>query len=270
MLARLADEDTLSAAGGVSLSGSLRVEYGAHGAALLDCGATLHITSASSLVLEQVGGKPDRSSVIPLVRYSSRTGVAFGAISGVPEGYELDYDHVIDGVSHIALVPTGLPEDPYTTWITGFFPDETDPSVIGRLADPDGDGVPNILENHLGTNPAEFSPALTDVVRDGEDLVFRHSLSASPLPGHARFYQWSTDLENWYLAGLPGSGVPVEITATQITSNPPPANNTIEVRVRPTGGDAGRLFVRIGLDETASADEIPMIQLRETSPDAAP
>lgn len=36
--------------------------------------------------------------------------------------------------------------DPFADWMAGFFGSETDPAIVGRASDPDGDGVPNSLE----------------------------------------------------------------------------------------------------------------------------
>lgn len=43
--------------------------------------------------------------------------------------------------------------DPFTTWIATFFPGETDPAIIGKNADPDGDGANNLAEFALNGAP---------------------------------------------------------------------------------------------------------------------
>ncbi|WP_353568723.1 family 78 glycoside hydrolase catalytic domain [Haloferula sargassicola] len=43
----------------------------------------------------------------------------------------------------------------YDGWIRGFFPAESDPEVIGRHADPDEDGVSNLLEFALNGDPGD-------------------------------------------------------------------------------------------------------------------
>ncbi len=43
----------------------------------------------------------------------------------------------------------------YDDWIRSFFPTGSDPQVIGRHADPDGDGVSNLLEFALNGNPGD-------------------------------------------------------------------------------------------------------------------
>lgn len=43
--------------------------------------------------------------------------------------------------------------DPFGEWIASHFPGETDPAIIGRSADPDGDGISNIAEFALNGAP---------------------------------------------------------------------------------------------------------------------
>lgn len=43
--------------------------------------------------------------------------------------------------------------DPFTSWISTYFPGETDPAIVGKDADPDGDGSDNLAEFALNGNP---------------------------------------------------------------------------------------------------------------------
>jgi fibronectin-binding autotransporter adhesin len=43
--------------------------------------------------------------------------------------------------------------DPFTSWIGAHFPGETDPAIVGKDADPDGDGADNLAEFALNGNP---------------------------------------------------------------------------------------------------------------------
>ena len=47
----------------------------------------------------------------------------------------------------------------YPTWLATNFPGASDPAIIGDLADPDGDGAPNLLEFALKGNPTSPSNA---------------------------------------------------------------------------------------------------------------
>ncbi|RYD32590.1 MAG: hypothetical protein EOP87_12550 [Verrucomicrobiaceae bacterium] len=59
--------------------------------------------------------------------------------------------------------------DPYTTWTSTFFPGVTDQNIIGRAADPDGDGSSNALEFALGGAPNSGSdgPKVYNIQADG-------------------------------------------------------------------------------------------------------
>jgi hypothetical protein len=46
--------------------------------------------------------------------------------------------------------------------------------------DPDGDGVPNGVENFFGTNPGEFSQGLIAISASGNSFTFTHPQSAAP------------------------------------------------------------------------------------------
>ena len=45
-------------------------------------------------------------------------------------------------------------EDPYPAWIASFFPGENDPQIVGRGADPDGDGLSNEFELVYDSDPS--------------------------------------------------------------------------------------------------------------------
>lgn len=49
-------------------------------------------------------------------------------------------------------VDTYVPQ-PFDTWIASYFPGETNPAIIGKDADPDGDGVNNLAEFALNGDP---------------------------------------------------------------------------------------------------------------------
>jgi autotransporter-associated beta strand protein len=44
-------------------------------------------------------------------------------------------------------------DDPFLAWIDSYFPGETDPAIVGKDADPDGDGVNNLAEFALNGDP---------------------------------------------------------------------------------------------------------------------
>ena len=49
--------------------------------------------------------------------------------------------------------------DSFASWVATNFPGVTDPAIIGPGADPDKDGIPNLVEFAFGLNPAAADPA---------------------------------------------------------------------------------------------------------------
>jgi hypothetical protein len=49
------------------------------------------------------------------------------------------------------------PRSGYATWLDGYFPNVIDPAIIGTTADPDHDGVPNLLEYAMKGDPVSPS-----------------------------------------------------------------------------------------------------------------
>ncbi len=91
----------------------------------------------------------------------------------------------------------------FADWQSLSWPGQSDPATIGPNADPDGDGLDNLLEwaLHLdGTRPDGFTPALT---RDGEFLLYTYTRRKTA-PGAATFQvEWSDTLgHDWSAAGV--------------------------------------------------------------------
>jgi len=72
--------------------------------------------------------------------------------------------------TNITLAFHVLPLSPFEQWITTNWPPSTPRSVVGPAADPDGDGMPNLVEYALGVDPNDPARAgfpMVSVVRDG-------------------------------------------------------------------------------------------------------
>jgi subtilisin-like proprotein convertase family protein len=115
----------------------------------------------------------------------------------------------------------------------------------GFQDDPDADGIPNGLENYLGTLPNAMSAGLIRISTTTGVLVFRHSLSNTPATDLSASYEWSTDLSNWRPSGAEESGTTVVITTQTIEDAIAPANDLVEVTATPSGTPKARLFVRL-------------------------
>lgn len=82
------------------------------------------------------------------------------------------------------------PDQPYLDWLA-----TEHPAATGMADDPDGDGIPNLVEMALATDPREFSAPFSGTWRPGSSLTW------SPDSIAARYIeliaQESTDLVTW-------------------------------------------------------------------------
>ncbi|MBK8479082.1 MAG: family 16 glycosylhydrolase [Opitutaceae bacterium] len=140
-------------------------------------------------------------------------------------------------VNWLELTPAGVA--PYAAWIAGYFPGgaaaQTDPT-----ADPDGDGLNNLLEYGLGRAPNAAEPALaaavwTDPGTGGTHfaLTFRRAL------GVAVVAEISDDLANWSAA--PAQLVPVGAPVVDASG----LFETITYRSTATLASKPRQFLRV-------------------------
>ncbi|MEK7951775.1 autotransporter-associated beta strand repeat-containing protein [Luteolibacter soli] len=121
----------------------------------------------------------------------------------------------------------------YEEWIASF-PGLVDPSQDG---DPDGDGLPNLVEYMLGGNPASFESQIRPKMSySGGQLVLSFSRSTFSVIDTTQIVQWSQDLVHWNdlpIFNDPGTGETFEFNpgAEKITMSFP--------------GDLGRFYVRL-------------------------
>ncbi len=62
---------------------------------------------------------------------------------------------LVSASDHLPIVADYTVDLTYTTWLTRFFTaaEQADPTISGSAADPDGDGVSNLIEYALGLSP---------------------------------------------------------------------------------------------------------------------
>jgi len=142
------------------------------------------------------------SNVLGFVRFTvpasaptgSRYQVSFATADGSPD-FTTQYDFETRGASvwvqRAAATPPSLISD---EWKTSFFGDATSP-LADDLADPDADGVPNVLEYFAGTNPTQSGSRVQLAPgrrNGGQDLAFQ-LLSA---PGKLYVLEGNSNLLN--------------------------------------------------------------------------
>ncbi len=187
--------------------------------------------SLSSPPLFRIGS----GAVIPTgLSLDSHTGILAGTLD--PGNPATAYPIVIERYNSLGEIVsqsytlTLSPAATYAAWISGY--------AVGALSglndDPDQDGLPNGIENYLGTAPDSANPGLTPVSATATTLVFRHRRSQTPATDLTASYEWSADLVTWQ----PSSAAPVTITAA-------PVSGLIEVTATVTGPPEQQLFVRL-------------------------
>lgn len=157
----------------------------------------------------QINGTPTAASYT-IATYSGTLTGSFGGT--LPEGYALS----TTTAGEIRLVRAGSAFD---SWISGFFPNETNPVIIGLNADPDQDGIPNGFEFALKNgNPAQGQgTALPTATRVGDNLIFtfeRDDRAKGPNAGVTLTVEAGATLQTWpktYTVG-DASQAPVMIT----------------------------------------------------------
>ena len=86
------------------------------------------------------------------------------------------------------------------TWIDNFTPNALLPDAASKLpgADPDSDGITNLMEFVLGGIPVVSSQSILPTLATvGSDLVLNYTRSDESASATTQLGQWSTDLTNW-------------------------------------------------------------------------
>jgi hypothetical protein len=119
--------------------------------------------------------------------------------------------------------------------------DMADTSVSGDAADPDGDGLANLVEYALGLDPTSADPRsglrIAPVSAAGGDVEVS-LVRRAELVGVNCVLEVSGDLKTW----LPAAGF---VTDEQVAANADGVTETLTLRVRSPREDGTRGFVRL-------------------------
>ena len=157
--------------------------------------------AAEWILITDPGWKwPDGSSNLPAISYavSGASIVVLGDING--EGYEMRSAAVTVPASSASLYEGWLAQN----FSAGVLGDEAlEAEVWGDHADPDGDGLSNLLEYFTANDPnlLETVSGVGQPMVDGDKIVvaYRRSLSATGVVGQM---EWSKDLQSWSRDGI--------------------------------------------------------------------
>lgn len=135
---------------------------------------------------------------------------------------------------------TGEPDgDPYVAWIDSFTPNPLLPDDASKLptADPDGDGIANLMEYVLaGGNPVVPSLSILPTVASvGDDLVLSYTRNDESETDTTQVGQWTADLT---------TGVWTDVTPVMVSENGALADD-MTVTVPKSNAVNGKLFLRL-------------------------
>jgi hypothetical protein len=105
-----------------------------------------------------------------------------------------------DNLTSTVTVTGGSGGDSYLSWIDSFTPNDLLPDEAAKLpgADPDGDGITNLMEFVLGGSPVVASQSILPTLATvGADFVLSYKRSDESESVTTQVGQWSTDLTNW-------------------------------------------------------------------------
>jgi hypothetical protein len=131
-------------------------------------------------------------------------------------------------------ISVGLPQTATAleAWRQFWFNSSLNSGDAADLADPDGDGVPNVVEFALGSDPTSSQASLWAVDRDGADLVLVYTLAAESRDLVEVVAEWSDDLAlSWST-----EGVRDDLVST---------SNGIELREARVAATGSRKFLRL-------------------------
>ncbi|RYD47233.1 MAG: hypothetical protein EOP85_05870, partial [Verrucomicrobiaceae bacterium] len=237
--------NTVINAGGVTLADNAQLRFllGANGVNNSVTG-TGTLTLDGDFLIQNVAGSIGNGNSWTLI--ASSVNKSYGASFSIP-GYTKSGNTWtrVDGANTwtytestgVLTLATGGVTDPYTTWTNTYFPGVTDQNIIGRNADPDGDGSSNALEFALGgvPNNGANGPKVYNIQADGSvdtdtdkelllTIAVRSATPAfagSPSPTAAKNGVTYTIQGSLDLTGFSTGVTPVDVVAPASAPTPP-------------------------------------------------
>ncbi len=145
---------------------------------------------------------------------------------------------------HLPVVADYVVATPYNTWQLSHFTSAelTNPAVSGDLADPDGDGIANLMEYALNLDPKQAQvtglPTVGQVTVSGNQYLTLTYLQRTDTTGITYLPQVSGDLATWN----GGTGYTVAVSDT---ASPDGMTQTVVIRDAVALTSANRRFLRL-------------------------
>jgi autotransporter-associated beta strand protein len=111
------------------------------------------------------------------------------------------------GLGGASTEASAMPGQTFGQWIAAAFPGVTSTNIIGMTAQPEGDGVPNLMKYFMGINPAASGPAPLTCALDGQGDIVLYFRMSNALSGVSYSINRSTDLISWTSTGRQGTVV---------------------------------------------------------------
>lgn len=161
--------------------------------------------------IQQNFGKGGSATYVDVQRVlSTNTGAS---PTGVVGGGTYETTISISSAGVITSLTSSPPSSAFSTWIGTFNPPLTNPADREAGADPDQDGIENLLEFVLAGNPTQSNPAIVPTLDAlGANFVFSFTRRADSAGEVTQIFEYSTNLIDWT------SNPPVMIPTTPGTS----------------------------------------------------
>lgn len=218
-------------------AGVWTVQLGTEHDRLAGAGGAFAITGGT-LVLDVTGAGFDYAQSYPIL-----TGFAAGTVTGLTiVGYDT-VNHIAtlgaDGVLTFAPRP---PATPYETWA-----DNSGVSDKAPGADPDGDGLANLLEFVLDGNPAESDASMGPVIEGSGGQIHFDYVRRSDSVAVEQRVETSVDLQTWesYLVPAVVGSSPIASGAGSVVVSTGTEQDKQAVRVSLPAPTGGRIFMRL-------------------------
>ncbi|MEO7098352.1 MAG: hypothetical protein ABI162_03240 [Luteolibacter sp.] len=181
---------------------------------------------------------------LDLYRILARTDIS-GQVGGVRRTGSYEGTVTVNGGGMVSFIAQGAAASSYSTWMGGF-PSITAPADQLASADPDGDGLSNLMEFVLDGNPGiadnpSVVPALTTT---STDFVFSFNRRDDSEANNTLLFQYGSDLTGWTDVAIGAAGGTVGSATVAITENTTDPD-AITVTVPKTAAVGNKLFGRL-------------------------